>query len=118
MSSPVPPPHLEEANQMEGKLGYNPALQCLQDFNQARAQLESEQSEKAQKLDCKYKARQIKMESRHEQEWARMAWERDYTFQEVFPMTSLANSVKLLPWHVSTSIPLCHMDDTLTVTEQ
>ena len=37
------------------------------------------------------------MERRHEQEWARMAWEGDHTFQEVFSMTSLGRSVKLLP---------------------
>ena len=54
MPLPAPPPHLEEGIQMEGKLGYNPALQCLQDLNQATAQLESELSEEAQKLDHKY----------------------------------------------------------------
>ena len=85
----LPLPSLEEGIQMEGKLGYNPTLQCLQDFNQARAQLESELSEEAQKLDHKYNTRQIKMERRHEQKWARMAWEGDYIFQEVFSMTSL-----------------------------
>ena len=47
MPSLAPPPCLEEGIQMEGKLGYNPALQCLQGINQARAQLESEQSEEA-----------------------------------------------------------------------
>ena len=73
MPSPAPPPHLEEGIQMEGKSGYNPALQHLQEFNQARAQLESEQSEEAQKLDHKYNTQQIKMERRYEKEWARMA---------------------------------------------
>ena len=102
---------------MEGKLGYNPALQYLQDFNQARAHIESKQSEEAQKLDHKYNTRQIKIERRHEQEWARMAWEGDYTFQEVFSMTSSAESVKLLPWCVSTSVPLHHMEDTLVAAE-
>ena len=57
------------------------------------------------------------MERRHEQEWARMAWEGDCTFQEVFSMSSLADSVKLLPWCISTSIPHCHMDDTLVATK-
>ena len=33
---------------------YNVSLQCLQNFNQAGTQLESEQSEEAQKLECKY----------------------------------------------------------------
>ena len=97
MPLPTPPPCLEEGIQMEGKLGYNPALQCLQNFNQVRAQLESEPSEEAQKLDCIYNAWLIKMERRHVQEWVRMAQEGESTFQEVFSMTSLANSVKLLP---------------------
>ena len=112
-----PPPHLEEGVQMEGKSGYNPVLQCLQDVNQATAQLKSDQSEEAQKLDHKYNAQQIKMERRHEQDWARMTWEGDYTFQEEFSMTYLANFVKLLPWCISTGIPLCHMDDVLATAE-
>ena len=89
---------------------HNPALQCLQDF---RAQLESELSGEAQKLDHKYDTCQIKMERKHEQKWAGMAQERDTTFQEVFSMTSLADSAKLLPWCISPSVPLHHMDDTL-----
>ena len=117
MPSPALPPCLDEGIQMERKLGYNPALQHLQDFNQAIAQLESEQSEEAQKLDCKYNAWQIKMERRHEQEWARMANKGDTTFQEVFSMTSSAHSVKLLPWCISTSIPLHHMDDVFVDTK-
>ena len=82
---------------MEEKSGYNPALQCIQEFNQARSQLESELSEEAQKLDHKYNTQEIKMERIHKQERARMGQEGDSTFQDVFSMTSLANSVKLLP---------------------
>ena len=44
------------------------------------------------------------MERRHEQEWARMAQEGDHTFQEVSSMTSLPESVKLLPWCISAGI--------------
>ena len=33
--------------------------------------------------------------------------------QEVFSMTSLADSVKLLPWCISSGIPLHHMDNAL-----
>ena len=66
MPLPASPPHLEENIQMEGKLGYNLALQCLLDFNPSRAQLESKQTEDTQKLDHKYNAWQIKMERRHE----------------------------------------------------
>ena len=54
---------------------------------------------------------------RHEQEWARMAWEGDCTFQEVFSMASSTESVKLLPWCFSTSDPFCHMDGMLAATE-
>ena len=106
-SSPSPPRRWHSDRE---KLGYNPALQCLQDFNQARARLKRDQSKEAQKLEHKYNAQQMKMERRHEQEWARMAWEGDYTFQEVFSMTS---SVKLLPWCISSGIPLGYMDDVL-----
>ena len=114
----APPPHLEEGIQMEENLGYNPALQCLQDYNWARAQLENELSEEAQKLDCKYNTWQIKMERRHEWKWARMANKGDATFKEVFSMTSLADSVKLLPWCIVSSITICHMDDALVAAAQ
>ena len=46
-----------------------------------------------------------------------MAQEGDHTFQEVFSMTSSGESVKLLPWYVSTGIPLHHMDDTMVAAE-
>ena len=57
------------------------------------------------------------MERNHEQEWARMAQEGECTFQEIFSMASLAESVKLLPWCFSTGAPLYYMDDTLAVTK-
>ena len=57
------------------------------------------------------------MERRHEEEWARIAWEGDYTFQDVFSMTSLVKSVKFFPWCISTSIPLHHKDYALAATE-
>ena len=112
MPSLAAPPHLEEGTQTEGKSGYNPALQHLQDFNHTRSQLESEQSKEAQKLDHKYNARKIKME------WVRKAWKGDYTFQEMFSMTSSAESVKLFPWCISTGVPICHIDDALAATKQ
>ena len=99
------PTHLEEDIQTERKLGYNPTLQCLQVFNKARGQLESKQGKEAQKLDHKNNHRQIKIGRRHEQEWTRMTQEGDYTFQEVFLMTSSAESVMLLLWCIFTNIP-------------
>ena len=59
-----------------------------------------------------------KKERRHKEEEARMAKEGDCTFQEVFSVVSLAESVKLLPWCFSTGTPLCLMDDALAATEQ
>ena len=47
-----------------------------------------------------------------------MAQKGDYTFQEVFSMTSLAKSVKVLPWCISTGVPLCHIDDALAASKQ
>ena len=58
------------------------------------------------------------MERRHEHGWARMAREGEYTFPGAFLITCLAESVMLLPWCVSTGIPLHHMDDALVATEQ
>ena len=117
MPSLAPPPHLEEGIHMEGKLGYNPALQYLQDFNQAIAQLKSEQSEELRSWIINIMLSKSKWRedvSRNGQEWSIKG---DYTFQEMFSMTSLADSVKLLPWCISTGIPLCHMDDALVATE-
>ena len=105
-----------EVIQMEEELGYNPALQWLQDFNQARAQLECKLGEQAQKLAHKYDDPQIKVMRKHKQKWARMAQEGNATFQEVFPMTSLADSIKLIPWCISSTIPFSYMGNTLATT--
>ena len=49
---PLSAPHLhqEEGTQMEGGLGFHPALKLLQDANQARAQLECELVQETQEL--------------------------------------------------------------------
>ena len=91
---------------MEDELGYNPALWQLQDFNQARAHLGFELSEGAQKLAPKYDDLRIKLARKLEQKQARMAQEGNTTFQEVFSMTSLADSVKLLLWCISSSVSI------------
>ena len=98
---------------MEEELGYNPALWQLQDFNQAGAQLECNLSEETQKLAHKCKDWWLKLVRKHEWKWVRMAKEGHTTFQEVFLRTSSANSVKLLPWCISPSIPFHYMDDAL-----
>ena len=55
-------------------------------------------------LACRYEDWRIKLERKHEQNKVKMAQERHTTFQEVFLMTSLANSVKAIAlvhflWH-------------------
>ena len=62
----APHPFIEESIQNKERLGYkglgyNPALQWLQDYNQARAQLECELDEQAQKLAHKYDNLKIKL---------------------------------------------------------
>ena len=47
-----------------------------------------------------------------------MTQEGESTLQEVFSMTSLADSVKLLPWCISSDIPLHHLDDALVATKR
>ena len=76
------------------ELGYNPALQLLQDYNQARAQLECMLGELAHKYDNL----RIKLAKNHEWKGVIMAQEGNAAFQEVFTIASPAESIKLLPW--------------------
>ena len=82
-------PLLEEVTQTGEELGYNPALQQLQDFHQARTQLECEPGEAAQKLARKYNNCQAKLVRKHEKKWAKMTKEDNTALQEVFAMASL-----------------------------
>ena len=100
----APSPLPKEGVQMEIRPGYNPALQCLQNFNQARAQLESKLSEDTQMLEHKYNAHWNKIE----EAWTGMDKNgpgRRLYLPNVFSMTSSAEYVKLLPWCFSTSTP-------------
>ena len=47
-----------------------------------------------------------------------MVKEADSTFQEVFSQTSSTDSVKLLPWWVSSAVPLHYMNEVLAITVQ
>ena len=47
-----------------------------------------------------------------------MIEQADATFQEVFSQVSLADSIKLLPFCVSSSVPLCYMSRALATTTQ
>ena len=61
-----PPSHQEQGTQMEKELGYHPAFQQLQDFKQARVQLECELGQEAQKLAQKCNDHRIKLAKKHE----------------------------------------------------
>ena len=47
-----------------------------------------------------------------------MAEEADATFQEVFSQTSSTKLVKLLPWCISSAIPLHYLNEALAMTVQ
>ena len=123
ISLPTFLPLTEEGIQTEEELvheglGYNPALHRLQDYNQAKAQLECEVSKQAQKLAQKYDNCQIKMAKKHEQKWAKMAQKGHATFKEVFAMTSIMESIKLLPWCISSAVPSQYISEALAATVQ
>ena len=44
--------------------------------------------------------------------------QEDATFQEVFSQVRLADSIKLLPWCISSTVPLCYMNGPLATTAQ
>ena len=55
---------------------------------------------------------------KHEQKWVIMAQEGNVAFQEVFAMTSLAESIKLLPWCVSSVVPSHYINKVLVTITQ
>ena len=113
-----PHPHQVEGTQTGGGSGFHPVLKLLQDINQARAQLECELVQETQELAKRYDDRQIKQARRHKRGWAQMVKQTDTTFQVVFFQASLANSIKLLPWCISSTVPLCYMSRALATTMQ
>ena len=63
------------------------------------------------------------MAMKHEDQRVRMAEEVDATFWEVFSETSSTDSVRLLPWCISTAtnpgaIHICYMSEALATTIQ
>ena len=110
--------HQEHGTEMEEELGYHPALQQLQDFNQARVHLECELGQEAQKLAQRYNDHMIKLAKKHEMKWARMTQEGNATIQEVFSVMSLTDSIKLLPLCVSSTVPFCYVGEALATTMQ
>ena len=65
-----------------------------------------------------YKDQQIRLARKHEKQWAQMAEETDATFQEVFSQASSTDMVKLVPWCISSAIPLCYMNEVLATMVQ
>ena len=123
VSLPTLCPLTEEGIQMEEELGYkgmgyNLALQWLQDYNQAKAQLECELGEQAQKLAHKYDDQWTKLAKKHEWKWVKMTQEGNTAFLEVFAMASPAESVKLLPWCISSAVPSQYINEALVTTTQ
>ena len=58
--------HQEEGTQLGKELGFHQVLQQLQNFNQARIQLECELGQEAQELAQRYDDHQIKLAMKHE----------------------------------------------------
>ena len=98
-----------------GRIGLSPSPQTLTrcQVNQARAQAGCELARETQELASRYDNRQIKLARRHERQWAQMVKQADATFLEVFSQVSSANSIKLLPWCISSAALLCYMSEVL-----
>ena len=111
-------PHQEQGTQMKEESSYHSVLQQFQDYNQARIQLEFKMGQEGQKLAQKYNDHRFKLAKKHEKKQARMTQEGNATFQEVFSMVSLADLIKLLPWHVSSAVPFCYVGEALATTVQ
>ena len=106
-------PHWEEAFQTEEGPGFHLALKQLQCISQAKVQLEWVLAHEVEGLTRKYEDQQIRLARKHKKQRAQMAEEADTAFQEVFSETSSADLVKLLPWYISSAVPLCYMNEVL-----
>ena len=97
-----------------GRIGpFCQMFKLLQDVNQTRGQLECELAHETHELAQRYGDRWIKLDRRHERQQSWMVKQADATFQEVFSQMSLANSSKLLPWCISSAVPLHYMSRVL-----
>ena len=90
---------------MEGGLGFHPAFKLLQDVNQARGQLGCALAQETLELAQRYDDRWINLSRRHDRQWAWMVKHMDATIHEVFFQGSSADSIKLLPWCISSAVP-------------
>ena len=106
-------PHLEEGTQTEEEFGYNPALQQLQDFNQARINWNASWVRRLRSYLINMTIVESSWLGNKSRKWPKMTQEGNATFQEVFLRVSLTDSIKLLPWCVSSAIPLCYISEAL-----
>ena len=128
---PSPPPHLEEDTQIEGgpdhhptstqteeESGYHQSLLLLQDNNQARAQLEYELIQEAQKLAERYEHKWGKQARRHTRCWVQMIDQTDAILQEMLSQACPMEAVKLLTLCVSVAVPFCYISEVWTIATQ
>ena len=127
----VPPLHLEECTQTEGRLdchpagtqtegglGYHSFFKLLQEVNQARAQLEYELVQETKRLAERCKHKQAKQARRHARWKAQMINQTNATLQEALSQVSLMEAIKLLPWCVSAVIPFHYISGAATMAAQ
>ena len=69
-------------------------------------------------LARKYNDQQIRLYRKHERWWEQMAEEADVIVQEVCSQVSSTNSMKLLPWCISSAVPLHYMNKALATAAQ
>ena len=104
--------------QMEERSGFHTALKYLQNIDQSRAKLECDVAKETQRLAQRYDDRQIKLARKYGRWQAQMAEEADAAFHEVFFHVSSTDSIKLLPWCFSFTVPLHYMSDVLATAMQ
>ena len=105
------------STQTEG-LGYHPSLKLLWEANQARALLECELIQETQELADRCEHKQAKQARRHAWRRAQIINQTDATLQEVLSQAGPVEAVKLLPWCISTAVPLCYISEATTTVAQ
>ena len=103
--------HEDESIQMERESGYYLALKQLQEYQQAKIQQECELNQETQELERKYKDHYLRLAKRHEEMREEMVEEGNIIFQEIFSMMDTTDSIKLLPWCTSSTIPFCFLSE-------
>ena len=66
----------------------------------------------------KYDDHWVKLVRNHRQKWTKMAQKGNTAFQESFAMVRPLQSIKLLPWCISSEGPSCYLSEALVATLQ